>query len=304
MSVLKPVCGSKDVTVWQFDHYEIYSGKIFGIWPHTNWKNNITSLQELKNKWGFNYIVLQYSDGTTKFNNYINAGYNISNIMVTIYDFEHANHQWVIDTYSGAYAFYADEPNLTNEWRSYQLSFSGMPSYINQNSPDSYFITGSYKPTDGFDGYVDATNKVMFTSYTRWYEVLPGIWTDYWGLEPDQRWNWSYFKNRYGSKSQSNWIATHEDQDEYSDLLGKAVNLGFSEIWLYSLQNSSWDEISSYCYAGWERGWLRRFVRKYIYEYRCIYPNPCDCDPELPDGWYVYKVWQMNDIIEEFPYAQ
>jgi len=183
----KPLCGTKDVTVWLFDHYEPKTGKIFGIWPHQSWKNDLNKLTELRTKWGFNYIVLPYSDGISTRSNYINSGFTMNKIMVTIYDFEHANQQWVIDTFTGAYAFYADEPNTTNEWRNYQLSFLGMPEYIDIHSPNSLFITGSYKPNDGFDGYVSVTDKVLFTGYCRYYEPLPGIWTSYDCITDGQR---------------------------------------------------------------------------------------------------------------------
>lgn len=298
----RPVCGSKDVTVWQLDHYEAKPGKIFGIWPHDRWETSVSSLSDLRKKWGFNYILLQYSDGS-KYNNFISAGYSITNIMVTLYDFEHANHEWVIDTYAGAYAFYVDEPAQTTPYRNFIISFAGMPNYINTHSPYSYFITGAYKPTYAFDGYVYSVDKVMFTSYKRWWEYpVGGVWFPWVPYPPftskDQRWNWSDYKNRYGYKAQSNWIGTHRDQSEYSDLLGKASNLGFSEIWLYSHENSSLSEISAYTSNAWTKGWLRRFERKYIYEYRCSYPDPCDCDPDIPDGWYLYKVWEMNDTRE------
>ncbi len=300
----KPLCGTKDVTVWLFDHYEPKTGKIFGIWPHQSWKNDLNKLTELRTKWGFNYIVLPYSDGISTRSNYINSGFTMNKIMVTIYDFEHANQQWVIDTFTGAYAFYADEPNTTNEWRNYQLSFLGMPEYIDIHSPNSLFITGSYKPNDGFDGYVSVTDKVLFTGYCRYYEPLPGIWTSYDCITDGQRWNWTDFKNRYPSKSKSNWIGTHEDQSEYEQLLGHALNLGLNEIWLYSNGNSSWDEIAGYASHAFNAGWLRGFERKFVYEYHCYYDDPCDCDPTLSDGWYVYKIWRFNDIREIFPQPQ
>lgn len=69
----KPLCGTKDVTVRLFDHYEPKTGKIFGIWPHQSWKNDLNKLIELRTKWGVNYIVLQYGDGNSIKSNYITS---------------------------------------------------------------------------------------------------------------------------------------------------------------------------------------------------------------------------------------
>lgn len=55
---------TEEVTKWKFDHYAAKSGKIFGIWPHNDRELTIGNLQELRIKFGFNYISHDYHDGT------------------------------------------------------------------------------------------------------------------------------------------------------------------------------------------------------------------------------------------------
>ena len=207
-------------------------------------------------------------------------------MMVTINDFNNYNHQWVVDDFEGAYAFYSDEPHQN------YYSFYGMRSYINSNSPGSFFITGDYKPTTGFQSYVDEVDKVMFTAYFRWYEILPDVWTDYYHANPDQRWNWEYYKNKYGSKSKSNWIAAHRDAAEFSDLLGKAQNLGLNEIWFYQNQNNMESVIQQYCLNAWVKGFLKRYVQKVTRYYTCI---EHDCEICSEGGtWILYNTIYGN----------
>lgn len=173
-----------------------------------------------------------------------------------------------------------------------------MRAYINSQAPGALFITGDYKPTYGFDGYVASTDKVMFTAYKRWWEYPVGEWAPFVPYPPftsvDQRWNWEYYKNRYGYKSASNWINIKEDNDEYSDLLGKAKNLGLNEIWLYQLEDNSQTKLETYCNRAWKKYWLDKIERKYIYVYHCYEKNYEDC--ENNNSWVLYEVITTDEF--------
>ncbi len=285
-------CGVKDVTSWALDHYEAQSGVIVGIWPHNARMQNSTEISKLKNKYGFNYILLASAYDLTKFNLILNSGFARNNIMAQILpnNFQQKTYQ-----YGSIYAYYVDEPSENG------YSMAGIRDAINNNAPGSKLIISGYKRTYGLDGYVSTSDGVLFSSYKHWWECLPGVWCS-WPVDPDQRPDWTDMKNRYGNKSFMNWVGAHQDLSEYPVLLGHSANLGLPGVWLYQLEevDNSEDNILSFCYNAWASGYLRRFERKYIYEYRCSYPNPCDCDRSLPDGWYLYKIWPMSDIREVF----
>ena len=70
-----------------------------------------------------------------------------------------------------------------------------------------------------------------------------------------------------------------------------------SNIWLYHGSDGYPNLTYSFCTYAWDKGWLIRWEHKQILEYHCKYENPCDCDPDLADGWYLYKVWDFpNDL--------
>ena len=64
-------CSTIEMDVWVFSKYEARSTKEFGIWPHDSRMyagssgdpNRIRKLNELKSKWGFNYIAASIGDG-------------------------------------------------------------------------------------------------------------------------------------------------------------------------------------------------------------------------------------------------
>ena len=60
-------CDNRVEVAYEFHHYETVTGKIFGIWPHPLREDDTTQLRELRTKWGFNYILHQYDDGSTDY---------------------------------------------------------------------------------------------------------------------------------------------------------------------------------------------------------------------------------------------
>ncbi len=248
-------------------------------------------ISKLKNKYGFNYILFANEFDLTKFNLVSNI-FSPNKIMAQIFP---ESFQQKTSQYGSIYAYYVDEPYE----RGY--SMAGIRDAINTNAPGSELIISGYRRTYGLDAYVLNSDGVLFSSFIHWWECLPGVWCSRL-INTDQRSDWTDMKNRYGNKSFMNWVGAHEDFSEYSELLGHSANLGLPGVWLFQLlevENSE-DNILSFCYNAWANGYMRRFERKYIYEYRCYYPNPCDCDRSLPDGWYLYQIWPMSDVREVF----
>jgi hypothetical protein len=289
----KPLCGTKDVTVWLVDHYTAKDGKIVGIWPHNNRMQSSTEIEKLKNKFGFNYILLANSYDVTKLNLLIAAGFPRTNIMAQIVP---ANYISKINSFGNIYGYYLDEPDYWDYGLGTVINIS---QEVHTHST-SKFIIGDFKRTLIFTYMVIYADYAMFTAYDHWWECL-GYWCS-WPTDPDQRPDWTDMKDRYSTKSIMNWVGAHKDLSEYPLLLGHSQNLNLPGIWLYQLNevNNSDDNIYSFCERAWISGYLRKFERKYVYEYHCLYPDPCDCDPNSNYGWYLFKVWEFSDIREAF----
>ena len=59
--------------------------------------------------------------------------------------------------------------------------------------------------------------------------------------------------------------------------------------------------IDEFCLDAWQDGWLRRYEQEYLTEWRCSYPNPCDCEDTNPDGWYIFEIIPLHIYREVFP---
>jgi len=180
------------------------------------------------------------------------------------------------------------------------------------NSDAKFCLTSWKKPIDVYTmGYLSVLGQTSNTEMICDQYYDQSIWCG-----DDQRTHWTLFKNYYGSsRVKSHWMHLLIDgmQGDFYELFGHANNLGINKLWIYAGDAEGYcdDIILTYPYyelylsnlgtAAWSNGWLRAIQRKYVYEYRCSYPNPCDCDINLPDGWYLYKVWPFNEYREYLP---
>jgi|GEM_PF-1360083 len=208
-------------------------------------------------------------------------------------------------------SYYIDEPfeRLPSLTTSNTISIAYQ---INSVNSDAKIELISYKkPVDGYTMMYSivlggtSNSEMMCDQY---YDQ--SIWCG-----DDQRTHWTLFKNYYTSarvKSHFIHLLIDEQQGDFNMLFGHANNLGINELWIYAgdagddgfgdgeiLTEPYYDlylyELGS---AAWDNGWLRAIQRKYIYEYRCSYYDPCDCDPDLPDGWYLNRIYPMNEYRE------
>ncbi|MBK6913801.1 MAG: hypothetical protein IPH11_09100 [Ignavibacteriales bacterium] len=268
----KPLCGTKDVTVWLFDHYEPKAGKLLGIWPGSV---SQSLWSECRTIWGFSQVIVGNS---SSYSTAINAGYSSSNIFLQISNY--SNYQSLINSIDAQY--YIDEPFERGTFTTNQLV--EISNYILSHRPGKKLYLGSYSTSWILTLYLSVINSTS-NSY-----IMCDFYDDGF-LDFDQRNEWSEFKDFYGSGNLSNWIHSERDGiSEFDQLIGHANNIGINSLWLFIGSDGNAGNVDEFSYYAWKSGWLRRFDRKYVYEYRCSYPDPCDCDPTLSDGWYVYEI--------------
>ena len=288
-------CGIKDTYGWGLDHFEPKPGKIIGVWPYEFTQQNLSTL---RTKWGYSYLFFGFSYDDNKWNTAIAAGFSLDKIMIAVTDIPDAQRFNLISYRGNAYAYYVGEPADQNH------SMGGVTTALNELGFSSAFIIDGYKRTYALDYAVETSDMVLFSSYHHWYELLPGVWVS-WPYDEDQRPDWTDMKNRYGNKFSMSWINTSEIS-EFGYLFGHAANLGLNGIWIYGyLQengqptphyNDQWFNIS---HAAFYSGFLRKFEGYYCIEWHCDYG--CECDPDNPDDWYIYRVWPLGSTREVFP---
>jgi len=212
----KPVCGTKDVTVWLFDHYEPKTGKTLGIWPEIV---SQSLWAEYRTKWGFSNIVVTASSNS--YSTALSAGFTTVNILTQISNYP--NYQSVINTFNSNYLI--DEPLERGTFSVAQLL--EISNYSSIHRPLSSFNLDSYNNTlPVMSMYLIAVSNS--NSY-----ILNDFYENPLLLNFDQRDEWSYFKNYYTSKNLSNWISASKDIDEFNQLFGHANNLNLSSLRLF-----------------------------------------------------------------------
>jgi len=287
-----------EIDVWVFEKYEARAGKEFGILPHpyrqyaggSGDSNRIQKLNELKSKWGFNYILASIGNYETIMA-IVNAGFPISsNFMGGILCNQEGKNN-VLNIGNGLsantyfWAYYTDEPSSeqnVSEWELFTLD-----TLVKNQRPNSLFGFGETwmgavtKYTNTY--YRTRPNYVMCTKY--FYDELE--------QNRDQRGRWDDFRNGLQGTFSKTWIAAHKDGSEFNDLLSYCRNYNISP-WFYQLQDfedASEIMISSHCYNGYLTNFLRRYEKKFIYVYYYIgFGDPCTD--------YQITSWELGDIIE------
>ncbi|MCB0750798.1 MAG: hypothetical protein KDC52_04940 [Ignavibacteriae bacterium] len=294
-------CNKLEKEIWQFHHYEPAETKSLGIWPTHNRYNNYALIKELKDKWGFNLIFIQASWAIDQFDKFLKAGFNNDNIIIDLnVGFPNYVPDWD-KKYKDVYAFYVDEP------------FAAQPNYTIEQFEKTYnkikslnkplFITGDFKPSNCLDEFVQFTDKIMFTSYHRTYQLF-GCTFRHWPENIDQRDSWDVMKERYGDKFTSTWIAAHQDTLEYFQLFKKAVELNLESVWFYQLEDTT-DQYSNlnlakFCEAAWQNGYLKKVNQKVKYQFECKNKdNPCNCDETKPNEWKLIEKKSLGEFREE-----
>jgi len=271
---------------WITHHYEPKDGKYVGVCPL---ENTFSNFSELRNKWGYSKLYIDPYQNI--YDNAIAAGYTLNDILISLTGIPDNQRAGKITQFGNAYAYYIGEPADQNH------SMGGIRNALISNGFTSLFVIDGYKRTYGLNVCVEQADKVLFSSYHHWYELLSGVWVS-WPYNSDQRPDWSDMKNRYGSKFSMTWINTKEIE-EFDVLFGHAQNLGLIAVWIYGAwddttppqpvphYNDQWENIS---YAAWKHGFLRRWVQDVTITWRCSLPN-CSCNPScFPNDYYISNV--------------
>lgn len=131
-------------------------------------------------------------------------------------------------------------------------------------------------------------------------DIINCSWYGYYFIWPwtnDQRNEWTYFNDAFGSKFNCLWISGELDRGEMDQLLGHAHNMGKTSVWLYEGEGKFtndydyWDAISEFSYYSYLHGFNKREERKYIYVWSYIgNQDPCT-DIQVTS-------WDVTDIID------
>jgi hypothetical protein len=165
--------------------------------------------------------------------------------------------------------YYIDEP--ADEGDNLQLWTSAV-DWIKNKYGSSQIVLSGYKRNDFLSDYVNTIgDKVMFSSYKHWWELL-GLWVS-WPEEKDQRPDWADMRNRFGSKFSISWVGAHKDVSEYDDLLGKAKNLGMDGVFLYQLEPFDNEVGDENLELFSEAAVHKNFMTKYFQQLRVYYKD-------------------------------
>jgi len=305
-------CYFVETDIWALYNYQTLPEIEFGIMPHENRMYAGSSgnpyflqkLNELKTKWGFNYICAAIGD-LNNIQAIVYAGYPIStNYMASGFiDGGQLDRATVANQYNGLspeiyfWAYYFDEPYSHTDYAHVtQSSFKNFRDYIKSLRPNSLFGFGETN--------VYSANRYTHNPYfwfTQYYTnnyptdvdiVMCTRYIGYYG-ESDQRDLWSELKTSYTSKFNRTWISANLDRGEFNLLLGHAKNKGAAP-WLFQMNDNediSDNAISEYCYNAYVQAYLIRKERKYIYVWSYIgMDDPCSD--------YQITNWELFDIIE------
>jgi hypothetical protein len=207
--------------------YEPVEGKIIGIWPHNDRFQSTKKLNELKTRWGFNYILLAEIYSEKELLLLKNSGYDSLHVMYQVILENNMESFNVLKNklfnLGKLWAYYFDEP-LSKEQPFIQIL--GLFSELSNNTfyPHANFIVSEvdeYKAQK----FLRVADKITYSGYGN---------SDKFGV--DQIQTWHEWKNYLGNTFSMLWISANEDSDEYKILLKAAKELNINSIWLYALE--------------------------------------------------------------------
>jgi hypothetical protein len=238
----------------QVHKYEPIEGKLMGIWPHENRLRSTQKLNQLKNDFGFNYLLVAAPYGDVWYDSIKNSDYDSDHIVKQIYFPDYLNREnWFwknIYSLGNVYAYYFDEPI------SRKFSFTGITKLITIFSEK-----GLYPKSKFFLGEI---NEYRAKKLERLVDIIS--YTGY-GTKgkngEDQVNSWIKWKNFLGDKFSMLWIAAHEDSTHFRTLFKAAKELGYNSIWFYQYEPLETDKeisekvIYDFCEAAVEFGFMR-----------------------------------------------
>lgn len=237
----------------QSKKYVPAEGKVMGIWPHNNRFVSADKLAELKNRWGFNNLLVAAIYGKNEIQLANHAGYESSNIMFQIYlpDLI-ADREKTLATIKGCGkigGYYFDEPISRKQ---------SLPDFLwllKWLAEEGYYPHGQYILSEinefrakQIDFLVD---EVMYSGYGA--REKQGL---------DQQKTWIEWQKLLGNKLSMVWISSLEDSDHYRTLFKAAKELGMRGVWFYQLEpldadkECGDDNFEKFCEAAVEFGFM------------------------------------------------
>ncbi|MBN1301928.1 MAG: hypothetical protein JW995_12000 [Melioribacteraceae bacterium] len=296
-------CGVKYVTGYVFEHFAQIPNKYIGVSAPSN---SNPSWKELHDTYGFTQIVV---DNSTERNYAINvAGFNQDSLMTGIGDPSAASA--IIQDLDNIPYYYLNEPLEKGTFTVDQILDVSEMLY-SHNYGAKLFVISFKWPTYLFYGiqYSEAINPantfIMCDQYQEKVDPLdPSTWDEYHDLFGDSRDYWYMYEDFYGqSNIFTHWMEINRSVGQFRDLFGYASNHNMNTLWLYAGgdTNPNPEKFKYFCFIAWQKGWLRGFAQNYQIVYRCQLPDPCDCDPNSDEFWYVDKIYVYPYIYERFP---
>lgn len=234
--------------------YEAADGKIMAIWPHNNRFKSVEKLRELKERWGFNYLLIAAIYGEKEKEMAKEAGFDSLHIAFQVYlpDMTNNSDAFIsnIKSLGKIYAYYFDEP--VSRKHSY-MDFLRLIKFLSDNGyyPHAKFLISELDERKGAQ-VLNLVDEVLYSGYG-------GI--DKGGLDQVKTWNeWRAF---LGEKFASSWIGAHEDFNEYPVLFKAAKDLNFNGVWFYQLEPLDEDKetddenFKKFCEAAVEFGFMK-----------------------------------------------
>ncbi len=234
--------------------YEPVKGKIMGIWPHNDRFKSVEKLKELKDKWGFNNILIPEIYDRETYEMVVKAGFDSSVIMYQIVTPSFHNEistkkRMLREIHPVAY-YYFDEPI------SREHGFTSALEIVKILSEYGYYPKAKLVFTEltiekGMR-LRRISDKLMYSGYGR--QGLNG---------KDQIETWEEWKANLGNQFSMTWVGSHEDFDEYEELFAAAERLGLNGIWFYMLEplgdglEASVDNFVNFCEAAVRHGFLK-----------------------------------------------
>jgi hypothetical protein len=237
----------------QTKKYIPVQGKVIGIWPHNNRFTSVEKLAELKNRWGFEHLLVAAIYGKKEIELAYKAGFESTNIMLQIYlpDYS-ANKEKVLNVIreSGKIgAYYFDEPI------SRKHSIIDFLKLIKILADEGFYPHGKF--------VVSEINEYRAKSIE--FLVDDILYSGYGGVENQafgRKKSWTEWKQVLSSKMKMVWISSLEDSSDYKSLFKAAKELGMHGVWFYQLEPLHSDKecddsnFEKFCEAAVEFGFL------------------------------------------------
>jgi len=234
--------------------YETVEDKIVGIWPHNDRLESSERLRELKDRWGFNYLLLAAVYGEKERSLANIAGFDSLHLMHQIYLPDLVNDKELvmrnIKNIGKIWAYYFDEP-ISRE-HSY-LQFLNLITELSNNGffPHAKFIVSELDEKKAAR-LLRIADGIMYSGYGNKEDM---------GL--DQVKTWTEWKEYLGEKFSLIWISSDQDLNEYRTLFKAARDLGFNDVWFYALEPIGEGEevndsnYAKFCEAAVEYGFMK-----------------------------------------------